>query len=441
MQFEELVSLFREKGIAGAGGAGFPSYAKLNKNAEILILNCAECEPLLKLHRQVLAKYAREIMSTLDILAKAMGNVKETVICLKGSYREAKGAVEANLSDFENMRLHILGEFYPSGDEVVTIYEATKRRVPPGKIPISVGVVVFNVETVYNMYRAINFNEGVTHKFVTVAGEVLKPQTLRVPIGTKVSELLEKAGTKDADNCEIVMGGPMTGRIAGGFDVVTKTTNAILVLDKNSYVINRKKAKISIDMKRAMSSCCQCSMCTDLCPRNLLGHPINPKEFMRSATTGVTKDLSPFLNTFFCSACGVCEMFACPQGLSARTLIGAYKQGLRANGVKPPERELAPVKKEREYRKVSMKRLVSRLGLSKYDVKAPLDESEFKPKEVKISLSQSIGAPSVLNVKAGDTVKCGQIVGSFTPDKLSVNVHSSVDGKVVEACDKYIIVR
>ena len=134
-------------------------------------------------------------------------------------------------------------------------------------------------------------------------------------------------------------------------------------------------------------------------------------------------------------------MFACPQGLSARTLIGAYKQGLRANGVKPPERELAPVKKEREYRKVSMKRLVSRLGLSKYDVKAPLDESDFKPKEVKISLSQSIGAPSVLNVKAGDTVKCGQIVGSFTPDKLSVNIHSSVDGKVVEACDKYIIVR
>lgn len=314
MQLSEISTIFRENGIVGAGGAGFPAYAKLNPKAEILILNCAECEPLLKLHRQMLEKYAYEIMSTLAKVAKALGGVKETVICLKGSYRGAVEAVSANLEHFENMRMHLLGEFYPAGDEVVTVYEATGRVVPPGKIPISVGVIVYNTETVFNMYRALHEKAPVTHKYLTIAGEVERPMTVKAPIGISFGELLKAAKVKEEKETVLIAGGPMTGRLANRHDVVTKTTNAILVLPKNSIVVHKKNANISIDMKRAMSACCQCSMCTDLCPRNLLGMPIDPKEFMRSATTGVTKELKPYLDTFFCSSCGVCEMFACPQG-------------------------------------------------------------------------------------------------------------------------------
>ena len=182
-------------------------------------------------------------------------------------------------------------------------------------------------------------------------------------------------------------------------------------------------------------------MCTDLCPRNLLGHPIDPKEFMRTATTGVTKDLKPFLDTMFCSGCGVCEMFACPQGLSPRTLINAYKGGLRAKGVTPPEREIGNTNKARSYRKVSMSRLIQRLGLKKYDVPAPLTEEEIKPKEVKILLSQSIGAPAVPVVKKGDIVKCGETIAKFNEKALSLNVHSSIDGTVYAVNEKFIIVR
>ena len=187
MQFQVLSNLLRESGVAGAGGAGFPSYAKLNKDADTLILNCAECEPLLRLHRNLLADYAYEILSTLDKVAKTLGGIKDIVICLKGSYTYAVEAVKENLSHFENMRIHLLGEFYPAGDEVITIYEATKRVVPPGKIPISVGVIVFNTETVYNMYRAMEENMPVTHKYVTVAGAVENHITVKVPIGTSFS--------------------------------------------------------------------------------------------------------------------------------------------------------------------------------------------------------------------------------------------------------------
>ena len=440
MNFEQLVDLFKEKGIAGAGGAGFPAYAKLNKKADILILNCAECEPLLRVHRQLLAKYAFEILSTLDTVAKALGGIKEIIICLKGTYKEAIDAVEANLDHFKNIRFHFLGEFYPAGDEIVTIYEATGRRVKPGKIPITEGVIVFNTETVFNMYKAIEENTPVTHKYLTIAGEVKKPVTVKAPIGITYCELLRRAGINSED-VELIAGGPMTGRHANRLDVVTKTTNAILVLPKNSFVINKKHAKASIDMKRAMSSCCQCSMCTDLCPRNLLGHPIDPKEFMRTATTGVTKELKPFLDTMFCSGCGVCDMFACPQGLSPRKLIEEYKIGLRANGITPPERELMPENKARSYRKVSMNRLISRLGIKKYDVHAPLTEGEIKPKEVKLLLNQSIGAPSVPVVKKGDFVKCGDIIAKFNEKALSLNVHSSIDGTVYAVNEKFIIIR
>ena len=440
MNFEQLVDLFKEKGIAGAGGAGFPAYAKLNKKADILILNCAECEPLLRVHRQLLAKYAYEILSTLDTVAKALGGIKEIIVCLKGTYKEAVEAVEANLDQFKNVRMHFLGEFYPAGDEIVTIYEATARRVKPGKIPITEGVIVFNTETVFNMHRALEYGASVTHKYLTIAGEVKKPVTVKAPIGITYCELLRRAGINSED-VELISGGPMTGRLVNRLEVVTKTTNAILVLPKNNFVINKKHAKASIDMKRAMSSCCQCSMCTDLCPRNLLGHPIDPKEFMRTATTGVTKDLKPFLDTMFCSGCGVCEMFACPQGLSPRTLINAYKGGLRAKGVTPPEREIGNTNKARSYRKVSMSRLIQRLGLKKYDVPAPLTEEEIKPKEVKILLSQSIGAPAVPVVKKGDIVKCGETIAKFNEKALSLNVHSSIDGTVYAVNEKFIIVR
>ena len=441
MQFQELSNLLRELGIAGAGGAGFPSYAKLSDKAETIILNCAECEPLLRLHRQLLGKYTYEILSTLDKIAKILGGIKDIVICLKGSYTYAVEAVKENLDHFQNMRIHLLGEFYPAGDEVITIYEATKRIVPPGKIPISVGVIVYNVETVYNMYRAMEENKPVTHKYVTIAGAVENHITVKVPIGTSFSELLKLAKVENEEEFELISGGPMTGRLVGRSEIVTKTTNAVLVLPKNSIVINKKHAKTSIDMKRAMSSCCQCNMCTDLCSRNLLGMPIDPKEFMRSATTGVTKDVKPYLDTMFCSSCGICEMFACPQGLAPRTLINEYKAGLRANGIKPPEAESTGVKNARKYRKVSMSRLISRLGLKKYDVDAPIVDIEVKPKEVRILLGQTIGARAVPIVKKGDSVKVGDVIAKVPDGALGCNLHASVDGKVFNVTEKYITVR
>lgn len=441
MELAELTQLMKQNGVAGAGGAGFPAYAKLDKRADTIILNCAECEPLLKLHRQVLEKYAYEIVSTLEMIADAV-EAKDVIIGVKPSYRKAVEAVEAVLPSFQKTKIGLLPEIYPAGDEVILIYETTKRVVPPGNIPITVGVTVFNVETILNVYNAIHKKEPVLSKYITVTGEVNNPVTLKVPLGITLQEVVDMAGGAKIENPVYINGGPMTGRIANPFDAVTKTTNAVLVMPPEHEIVSKRRSKISIDMKRAMSVCCQCRMCTDLCSRNLLGHPIEPHAFMRAASSGVIGDVKPMLGTMFCSQCGLCEMFSCFQGLSPRTLIGAYKSGLRSKGIAiPKDVETAPVHPDREYRVVSKERLTARLGLLPYDFPAPLVETEIPAKKVKIMLSQHIGAPAEAVVKVGDVVTRGQAVGVGAADKLSVNVHASVSGKVVEVNDKYVTIQ
>lgn len=441
MNITELSAVMRENGVAGAGGAGFPSYAKLNQKADTIILNCAECEPLLKLHRQVLEKYAYEIMSTLELIADAV-DANKVIIAVKASYQKAVEAVKAQLDSFRKTEIGILPEIYPAGDEVITIYETTKRVVPPGSLPIEVGVIVYNVETIYNVYRAVQEKAPVTYKYITIAGEVRNPVTLKAPLGMSYNELIDLAGGATIKEPALVAGGPMTGRIASGYDTVTKTSNAVLVMPKDAFIVLKKTSKIQVDMKRAMAACCQCQMCSDLCPRHLLGHPIEPHAFMRSASSGTTRDVSPYINTMFCSQCGLCEMFSCFQSLSPTTLIGECKAGLRKNGIPIPKGvPAAPVDPRRDERRVSKERLTVRLGLAKYDGPAPLMDELLKPSQVKIQLSQHIGAPASAIVKKGDQVVAGQMIGTVDNEKLGVNIHASIDGTVIDVNDKFVTIK
>lgn len=441
MKFDELKKIVRDAGVVGAGGAGFPSYAKFDKSVDTIILNCAECEPLLRLHRSLLEKNAHEIMWALDLVAQTIG-AKNVIIALKAAYVKAIEAVENEMSAFKNISLSLLEEVYPAGDEIVLIYETTGRVVAPGAIPASVGVTVFNVETVFNIYNAISENTPVVKKFVTVTGEVKNPQTFFVPIGTKISELIDLAGGETVSDPEYLMGGPMMGNLGKTSDYVTKTTNAVIVLPKDHYVVMRKKVKPQIDLKRTMASCCQCRYCTDLCPRFLLGHPIEPHEFMRVASNNDTRNVKPYLDAMFCSSCGLCEMYSCQQGLSPRSLIAEFKSSLRAKGVTPPKGVVpAPVPKSRELRKVPLSRLCSRLGLDKYNVSAPISDTLYLPKNVRIFLSQHIGVPALPVVKIGDNVNIGDVIASSPEGKLGVNIHASISGTIKEITDKYITIK
>lgn len=444
MEIQELKQTLQNIGTVGAGGAGFPTYAKLDERAEIILMNCAECEPLLKLHRQLLEQRAEDILRAFDRIAQAVG-AKEVIIGIKREYKATLKAIDRYIDAYPNMRVQLLDGAYPMGDEVVLIYEATGRVIRPGGLPIEEGVAVFNVETVYNVYRGMENSTPVIDKLVTVVGEVEHPITVRVPLGASIKDVIAYAGEMTTKNPVYLIGGPMMGNLADETAVVTKTTNAVIVLDKSHSLVRRKNRNAAIDLKRAASSCCQCETCTSLCPRHALGHPIEPHKFMRSAANQDFQDTSVFLNTMFCSSCGLCENFSCPQGLSPRSLIADYKAGLRKAGVKPPAGVVpAPVQESRQYRKVPEERLAARLGLSKYDVEAPLQEDGYwKSKDiihkVKIPLSQHIGAPAVPVAESGAKVKAGDMIAK-PGNGLSVAIHASMDGTVREVTEKYIVI-
>jgi len=439
MEFDELSKLMRENGLVGCGGAGFPSYAKLAKGLDTLIVNCAECEPLLRLHRQLMERKTREILEAITILADTL-QVKDVFVALKSTYTKTIDALNGCLKEFPRVKLALLKEVYPAGDEVVLIYEVTGRVIGPGGRTSSVGCVVYNTETMYNLYRALH-GRKVTHKYVTITGEVNEPHTFYAPIGSLIWGLVKRSGGSKIKDPAFLIGGPMMGRLGSDQEVVTKTTNAVIVLPKDHPVVLKKQEKVSIDVKRAMAACCQCHYCTDMCPRHLLGHPIDPSEIMRVVSNSDGHNPKAYLDASYCSGCGVCEMYACHQGLSPRTIISEIKKEMMKNGVRNQNPEQCPVVKDRELKRVPLHRLESRLNLEGYCSDASIYLDPINAKEVDIPLNQNIGAPSIPVVKVNDVVHEGDVIAKAQDDKLSVNLHASIDGTIMEITDKVIKIK
>ena len=436
MELNKFKEILRENGIVGAGGAGFPTYAKLSDTVDTIILNCAECEPLLKLHRQALELHVSEILSAFSEILKATG-AQRGIVAVKKHYKAAVAALESEISEYPGISICKLESVYPAGDEVILVKRVTGRSINPGELPGSVGVTVSNVETVYNVWKALN-GKPVTHKYVTIAGEVKDPITVYAPIGTKITELIKAAGGETVSDPAYISGGPMMGKLVNPFDVVTKTTNAIIVLSEMHSVVLNKKRNGRVNLRRAMSVCCQCHTCTDLCSRHVAGYPVEPHMVMRVLSNGGRGDAVSILGSMFCSSCGLCESYSCPQDLSPRALIAEIKAQARSNGVLPPKgiKALEHTPHE-EFRKISVERLTSRLGLKKYDVPAPITDCP-EVKEVKILFSQHIGVPSKACVAVGDKVKIGDTIAQAAEKGLGVNIHSSIDGTVADITQKYI---
>ena len=439
MRMEELKETARESGIVGAGGAGFPSYAKMTDQADTVILNCVECEPLLHLHKQLLASHAREIVQMLDEVRETMG-AREAVVGIKSEHTNTVRILEEAIAEYPAVRICALPAAYPMGDEVILIYEATGRVIKPGGLPIDERVVVYNTETMYNLYRAVHLQMPVTNKLVSVVGAVENPVTVRVPLGTTVKEAISPAGKILIKQPAYVIGGPMMGRLGTDNTVITKTTNAIIILPSDHKVVMRMHKKLDVERRRAASSCCQCKTCTDLCPRHALGHPIEPHRVMRAVANHDISDLTVYTNTAYCSSCGLCENYSCPQGLSPRSVIGRFKAGLRGAGVRVPKTEPGQVDIARDLKKAPVSRLKARLGLAEYDVSVSYREDVQRADCVRIPLSQHIGAPALAAVGIGEKVREGQKIAN-APEGLGVAIHASVDGTVEAVNEKEIVIR
>ena len=432
MLSEEL----KELGVVGAGGAGFPTYVKAKSRVEFVLANGAECEPLIHKDVELMKNFPAQVVAGMHLMMKATGAQKG-----KFGIKEKNGAaVEAIRGQVKSkpIELVLLGDFYPSGDEYELVYSATGRLIPPGGIPLNVGSVVNNVETLYNV-EAASKGLPVTDKFVSVVGAVRDRMTFWAPVGTSFRELIEAAGGATVADYAVFVSGILMGSLAPGVDeVVTKTTAGLIVLPRDHYLLTRK-GRAEQDMNRiGKSACDQCSYCTEFCPRYLLGYEIMPHKVMRSL--GFTTSGSEHWNQWseLCCACGICTLYACPEDLYPKEACDEGKRDRRAAGLKFVQTKPVQVHPMKEYRRIPLLQLRRRLQVDEYERETPYVALEHKPQSVRIKLKQHTGVPAVAAVQEGRKVRKGQVVGQMDAGKLGSAVHASIDGKVKQVTADYI---
>ncbi|MEZ3140404.1 cobalamin reductase PduS [Citrobacter braakii] len=427
----------RAAGVVGAGGAGFPAHVKLQAQVDTFLVNAAECEPMLKVDQQLMAVQAERLIRGVQYAMTATG-ARDGIIALKEKYQKAINALTPLLP--AGIRLHILPDVYPAGDEVLTIWMATGRRVPPAALPVSVGVVVNNVQTVLNIARAVEQQYPVTRRTLTVNGAVARPITLTVPIGMSLREVLALAGGATVDDPGFINGGPMMGGLITSLDTpVSKTTGGLLVLPKSHALIQRRMQDERTVLSVAKTVCEQCRLCTDLCPRHLIGHELSPHLLVRAVNYQQAATPQLLLTALTCSECNVCESVACPVGISPMRINRMLKRELRAlnhryEGPLNPEDEMA------KYRLIPVKRLITKLGLSDWYHDAPLTETDFPTDKTTLLLRQHIGASAIPCVQQGEHVVRGQCVADVPSGVLGAPVHASIDGIVSEITEQSITV-
>src|SRR5271165_5647051 len=420
-----LSEKLREHGVVGAGGAGFPTYVKAQSQVEFVIANGAECEPLIHKDAELMKHFPREILSGMASMMESVG-AKRGKFGVKTKNQESLAALKGALKT-SSIEFVMLGDFYPSGDEYELVYTATGRLIPAAGIPLQVGCVVNNVETLYNVHLAEQ-GTPVTEKFLSVCGAVKQPKSFWAPVGTPFRDLIALAGGATAADFGIFVSGIMMGTLTFDLDdVVTKTTGGLIVLPRDHYLMGRKTRSQQEMNHIGKSACDQCSYCTEFCPRYLLGYDVQPHKVMRSL--GFTTTGSEIWNQWseLCCACGLCTLYACPEDLYPKAACDQGKHDRRAAGLKFGQQRPVEVHPMKEYRRVPLTQLRRRLQVDEYERETPFAEIHHRPAVVRIKMRQHAGQPAIPAVQEGKRVKKGQVVGRVEDSKLGANVHSSID--------------
>ena len=445
MEEKTLTEQIRLAGVVGCGGAGFPTHKKICGQAETFIMNGAECEPLLRTDRYIMAHHAEELVAAMEAIGTYLG-AENLVIGLKRDYVPQIQALEEVIARRRSLvRLHLLESFYPAGDEHVLVHEVTGKTVPPGGLPLAVGAVVDNAATVLAVSDAMA-GKPLTHKYLTVTGLVDRPAVLRVPVGTSFGECIQQAGGDPDRPCFVVAGGPMMGKAVSGDGlqkaVVTKTTSAILVLPADGPHALREELSLEKMLNRARSACIQCSYCTQLCPRYLLGHPLQPHRIMRRVATASLEELlgeKDIQAAQLCCECGVCELYACPMGLAPRRINTLIKGTLARQGIRGSFGPAGTCHEDRELRKVPTRRAAARAGVGEFLNLEPEGLVTYTPRRVEIPLKMHIGAPAQPVVAVGDHVEEGALIARCPDNALGASVHASLSGTVTAVDERIVI--
>lgn len=334
LSISDLVSIVREAGIVGLGGAAFPTAIKLDnqsksRHIETLILNGAECEPYISCDDRLLKEHADRVVEGVEILLHMLG-AKQAILAIEDNVPDTFKAIQLAVSNNQNPVISAaqIPTIYPTGGEKQLIQTLTGKEVPSGEIPADIGIVSINVGTVHAIQQAVINGKPLTSRIMTVTGEgVTTPRNLEVRIGTPINALIEMCNGYTSLADRLIMGGPMMGFALLNDEIpMVKATNCILVASKHE----------AITEKQAMP-CIRCGLCASACPVSLLPQQLywfNKSEQLEKAAS---------LNLFDCIECGCCDV-VCPSHIP---LVQHFRYAKSALKVQNHEKHLSDVARER----------------------------------------------------------------------------------------------
>ena len=311
----EIVSVIREAGIVGMGGAAFPTYAKINSalgKVDRIIINCAECEPFITANHRLLLEHPASVINGVKILLKALG-VRTAYIAVEDNKMDAVEKLEELLADSKMISVRVMKTKYPQGDERQLIYALTGQEIPAGKLPADVGCVIFNAETCAAIYKAFSTGMPSVTRVVTVDGDCIRrPKNLLVPVGTEAGELIAFCGGLARPPKKLISGGPMMGAAQWDPDMpVTKSTSAVLVFSER---FGKKRVPAP--------SCIHCGRCVNHCPMHLM-----PMYIAQFSQAGDLKRAEEY-GAMSCVECGSCS-YNCPGGVEIVQHIRVAKAAIK----------------------------------------------------------------------------------------------------------------
>ena len=372
-----LVEKIRLAGLAGMGGAGFPTAVKLNPRStdrvETLILNGTECEPYITADDMLMRVHADEVIQGALLLARIVGNPNEILLGIEDNKPEAIAAMQ-KAAQGTPVEVVVFPTKYPSGGEKQLIQILTGKEVPSGKLPAQLGVLVQNVGTAYAAWRAVRYGEPLIERITTVVGEALEVQrNIRVPIGTPIAHVLEQHGFATHNCARIIIGGPMMGYSIEDLQVpVVKTTNCIM-------------APSHVEMPPAppTQACIRCGLCAEACPASLL-----PQQLYWYAQAEDYQRLENH-NLFDCIECGACS-FVCPSAIPLVQYYRAAKTTIRRIDA---EKQKADRARERfEQRKERIAKAEAEKEAKRLARKKAAEEAKAKLEEQKSAAADPVTA-------------------------------------------------
>ena len=407
LSHQQIVDKVRSAGIAGMGGAAFPTHIKLNPVSEIdlVIINGVECEPYISADDRLMREYSQDILAGIGIIHRLL-TPKRIVIAIEDNKPEAAKAMQAAVSQCGlpagSIRVTVIPTKYPSGGEKQLIQIITGREVPSGAIPAKLGIVVHNVGTAYAIHQAVTQGKPLVERVVTVTGKnVSKPGNYWLPIGTPVDHVLTATKFTPEPDQKVIIGGPMMGHALANIQVpILKGTNCILVPSSQE-----------IGSTPEEKACIRCGECATACPALLL-----PQQLFWHAKAE-EYDKAASYNLKDCIECGCCS-YVCPSDIPLVEYYRIAKSALK---------QAADEKQQAERAKQRFDARLARLEEEKLAREAKAKEAAERRQATMTGTDKNAVAEAMARIAAKKAAAAQAVTGESITEESSVTTTGSTE--------------